>query len=536
MMFFSKQKILNKEMLIGVTSLVVVAAVVLVFVFTQDQAELVAPVFASDSQPYVVVNLERTDLNVEEVLAQADIKLKVGRNKIYDQEDFNFYLKKDKDTEYRLEIEPKNKNVFRPGRYTVLARFETPQGVRDYSQDFYWGVLALNTNKSVYLPGEQGYLQMGVLDDKGNTLCDAELELRIKSPQGKTTTLSNTKINQIINNPLCGPNNVIDEPDYYVYYDFSEVGVYEMELTAITENGVRELLDYVEVKADLPFEVERIGPTRVYPEAQYEMKFKIKANRDFSGTVSDFLPENFEIIDSEVVTDKDQKQINWQVDWQAGQSYELNYTLDPPDISPQFYLLGPLEIGDWQEERYWQIANDAGVVEAGIIVAWPLTDGLIPDGWTRVATLDGYYLEGTTSDPSGDAGGNATHSHPQASHQHTIDHTHTANDVGAAVESGIVTKQTGVGAAGSGHGHSVTVGTATDNNNSVDTNFGSASNDPPYAEVIWIESDGTTGIPDGALAFFNDTAPTNWTATSTQRFLKGATGPDGDGGAWGGEF
>ena len=38
---------------------------------------------------------------------------------------------------------------------------------------------------------------------------------------------------------------------------------------------------------------------------------------------------------------------------------------------------------------------EAAVAE-GIIIAWPSTAASIPSGWSRVASLDGYYLEGGT--------------------------------------------------------------------------------------------------------------------------------------------
>ena len=36
----------------------------------------------------------------------------------------------------------------------------------------------------------------------------------------------------------------------------------------------------------------------------------------------------------------------------------LYYEFDPPDVWPEFFLLGPLRIGTWQEARLWQIAFD----------------------------------------------------------------------------------------------------------------------------------------------------------------------------------
>ncbi|MCK5591675.1 MAG: hypothetical protein KAI72_06945, partial [Candidatus Pacebacteria bacterium] len=42
-------------------------------------------------------------------------------------------------------------------------------------------------------------------------------------------------------------------------------------------------------------------------------------------------------------TEEETKEIIWFVDIQKGETITLNYEFDAPDISPEFYLLGPLE-------------------------------------------------------------------------------------------------------------------------------------------------------------------------------------------------
>lgn len=252
---------------------------------------------------------------------------------------------------------------FKPGKYTLAVEVKEGEEIFNYYQDFYWGVLAINTNKSIYLPDEKAYLQMAVLDDYGHTLCNADLNLEIKSPDGQVKILS-TGDNSIIKNPECGPDNIIDKPDYYAYYHTGEVGYYGLKLTAITENGSKEILDQFEVKNSLPFELERIGPTRIYPLANYEMKLKVKSNIDFQGELKEYIPNLFDVIVSGTSThnhilEKNLREIVWPVDFKSGQTYEFSYLFDAPDVSPEFYLLGRVIIGDWEEGRNWQIASDA---------------------------------------------------------------------------------------------------------------------------------------------------------------------------------
>ena len=123
------------------------------------------------------------------------------------------------------------------------------------------------------------------------------------------------------------------------------------------DNGY-EITDSFEARDAVPFEIERIGPTRIYPPAKYEMKLKIKANQDFNGEVIESVPESFDIVPDSKFQILNSR-IIWQVDLREGETFELKYTFDAPDISPFIYLLGPLKIGDFQEIRQWQIASDA---------------------------------------------------------------------------------------------------------------------------------------------------------------------------------
>lgn len=264
--------------------------------------------------------------------------------------------------EYAFRFHPKP--TAKPGRYIVSGVVETPDGLRDFSQDFWWGVLSMNFNKSMYVVGEEGYIQMAVLDDVGDTICNAPLRLKIVRPDGDEI-IQSTDSGVVVQNDACGPNNVIDEPDYYSYLTFDQVGVYQFELTAYTENGERTIQDFIEVKEGVPFSVERVGPTRIWPLADYDMTIRITANQDFEGMVKEYVPDSFVVV-------SENKDLVWDVALRAGETVELVYTFDAPDISPEFYLLGPLQLRTqdagnkdtndgmvFEEARRWQIAGDA---------------------------------------------------------------------------------------------------------------------------------------------------------------------------------
>ncbi|MCK5061386.1 DUF2341 domain-containing protein [Candidatus Parcubacteria bacterium] len=281
-----------------------------------------------------------------------------------------------KDGEFEVKYD-KLLRKFKPGKNKIIISVREGTEQYIFSQDFTWGVLALNTNKSIYSPKEDAYLQMAVLDDNGNTLCAVNaLTLEIRDPIGQISylTLDNGKI---IANPECGPNNVIDSPDFYGYYRLDVPGRYELILKADTDNGEREISDFIEVHEAVPIAIERIGPTRIYPLARYAMRFNITPTIDFEGEFKEIVPNVFIVkAPSGRITSGQEGEniISWQVDWSAGRTYELSYVFDAPDISPEFYLLGPAKAGGrgtflladslikealiQKEIRQWQIASD----------------------------------------------------------------------------------------------------------------------------------------------------------------------------------
>lgn len=319
---------------------------------------------------------EYDDISIKaRVLSSGDDELPVDIN-----------IKYIKDGEFELELGELPRH-FKPGKQSIEIIIEKNGEIFIDQKDFTWGVFAINFDKSIYLENELAYIQMAVLTDTGDTVCDAKLKIEVESPDGRAQILS-TEEGTIYYSGKCGPNNVIDIPDYYAYYNVDEAGIYDVKLTIITDSEERVISDSFKVQESVLFEVERIGPTRIYPWEDYEMKFRILANADYKGTFTEFLPTNFKIVEkkqdgkllnTEEVADNIaviEKELVWQIDWKAGHEYILTYTVDFPNISPEFYLLGPAKAEglvywedgeknkiepdaiDFVEARQWQIASD----------------------------------------------------------------------------------------------------------------------------------------------------------------------------------
>jgi murein DD-endopeptidase MepM/ murein hydrolase activator NlpD len=162
------------------------------------------------------------------------------------------------------------------------------------TRDFTWGVLAINTNKSIYLPNETADIAIAVLDETGSMVCDAAVTLEITPPEGGETTLS-TQNGDIKVNPECTQKKFTLIPDYETSYTTERVGAYAMKLTAKTANGEYAITDAFEVRETVTFDIERNSATRLFPPATYPMQFTVKFNQDFNGTVEETVPGFFAI-------------------------------------------------------------------------------------------------------------------------------------------------------------------------------------------------------------------------------------------------
>ena len=67
--------------------------------------------------------------------------------------------------------------------------------------------------------------------------------------------------------------------------------------------------DSFEVRKSVPFDVERVTATRIFPPNSYPVDLNIIANQDFEGTIREVVPGNFVVNDS-AVSDYPHKEMN----------------------------------------------------------------------------------------------------------------------------------------------------------------------------------------------------------------------------------
>lgn len=560
------------------------------------------------------------------------IEIKDPRGELIKNEEFDY-----KNTPDDLSVE---KRQFAPGKYSLTIT-DVNNG-NNITQDFTWGVLAINTNKSIYTPAETAKLTMAVLDEKGDMVCDALLRLNIQASEGQAFTLS-TSDGSIKVNPECEKKEYTLNPDFSADLGDLRLGKYDITLTAETDNGIHTITDSFEVKESVDFEIERISATRLYPVNDYPVIIKVKANKDFRGVIEETMPEGFMVyyLTGNGLSDKfniqedlekglvktlpgshtdTEKTIRWEVDWKKGENYALAYYFNPPDKSPDFFTLGLIRFMNlessiinpvYQESRYWQLANDAS---GDIILLWDTANGSVPGGWTSLSDSGGAYYgvmprgaasygsstagvdshtptvtySSATAGASGTALGSAGSAVVENSHTHTWTSptvgsesvlplyknlkviyannpsTLPSNIIGIFDTASPPSGWTGYdalntsnrhlrgfddNATGGATTHSHTIDKTSDSASQTMTDSGNksgtgalahshtlsgstdnATNAPPYVDVYFAynSSGSSVELPNGLIALFNATPPTNWSSVSgstpyQNNFLRGAT-------------
>ncbi len=250
-------------------------------------------------------------------------------------------------TNDRFEIKIPRSHEFQPGKYQLKVTIRSPIYNQTLTQDFTWGVLAINPDQAVYTPKQKSFLGMAVLNDTGAMVCDAKVNLTITDPAGIQKVLS-TDNKTITISDECTVHGITNLPDYYATYQTKDIGKYKLNLVAITPNGTRELADEFRVEQNPDFLIKREGPTRIYPTDIYTMKITVTPRQNISGSVFEAVPINYEIISQpnmRIETLENAKYLIWNAKFIQKTPKSFSYQFKTPDKSPDFYLTGPLMIG-----------------------------------------------------------------------------------------------------------------------------------------------------------------------------------------------
>ena len=441
--------------------------------------------------------------------------------------------------EFHVAVEPDGQLV--AGKYRLEVGVKKDGKVETFTQDFTWGVLALNFSRSTYEPNELARIGMAVLDDRGITLCDASLTLEVIDPQQRVTKLSSNS-RSIYTSDTCSDKNVTNKPDYTATYKPQLKGEHTVRFSAKTKNGLRIQWATFTVTDDAAFVSERVETaTRLYPASSYDVTLRLHAQRDFNGQFEERVPHSFSLMNTKLVqkykgniSEIDPRKLRVDIEgsdrllrWEgvflkSGETLELSYTYQPPFVSPAFYQLGPMKLTTdqnetrYQEPRAWQLASDAA---GDVILLWDTADGAVPAGWTCISCTggDAFYQLFPRA--------NASYGLSTGGGPESVNHTFSAPSVSEPSSVTALMRTTLIGGA--------VVGSNTHNHTfATIPTIGSSDIKPPYKNLKFIRASNPVALPQNAIAMFDvaSTAslPSNWSSYSALND-PGVTGSPGNG-------
>ncbi|MGI0004295.1 MAG: LamG-like jellyroll fold domain-containing protein, partial [Candidatus Nitrosotenuis sp.] len=206
---------------------------------------------------------------------------------------------------FNIRLSPQETVV--PGVYYVKTILEVNGNQYVLEDEFAWGLVSLNTKKSIYKPGETADFVIVVLDNKGHPVCDSDISMTITDPQNQNTTL--TSQNGITKNADCGL--------YDSQYDTSLEGNHTVDISATTPNGATSFSTYFTVKEFFDYDIVRTAQSKIDP-IFYPNSFNVTINiESYVGgdqvTIREHVPSVFDVVTDGNVTQTDNtKTITWQ--------------------------------------------------------------------------------------------------------------------------------------------------------------------------------------------------------------------------------
>ncbi len=200
--------------------------------------------------------------------------------------------------------------ALRAGIYKLRVELVKDGITYTQEQEFQWGLVSLNTRKSIYKPGEPAEFIIVVLDKYGYPVCNADISMTVTNPNNEKTTYSTA----------------------------------DGTITASNECGLYTASYLTEV------------------EGKHTIDITAQTLEKFDQNASQQTLEKFDVIsDADIQEAGDTKTITWNKDL-IGNKTSVCYSYAVPAIRPYLYALGPAGIDyDSQiftEARSWYVAVD----------------------------------------------------------------------------------------------------------------------------------------------------------------------------------
>ncbi|HVZ62054.1 MAG TPA: LamG-like jellyroll fold domain-containing protein, partial [Candidatus Nitrosotalea sp.] len=255
---------------------------------------------------------------------------------------------------YDIKVSPERS--VHPGIYTIKVTMIKDGKKFVTTSQYSWGLVSLNTNKSIYKPGETANFTIVVLNSTGNSVCNSDISMTIKGPQSSITTLSSG--NGIVPQSQCGL--------YSANYTVNAEGNYTVDISASTQTGVATFETSFLSQSAFPYDIVRDADSKIDPidnPNYFNVTIHVKS---FTGsgpvTIKESVPSVFNVTtDGSVSQVNDTKIITWNKYLQQNNT-SVTYSYSVPLQYPQLYALGKAQItqqnSTFVEARNWYVAVD----------------------------------------------------------------------------------------------------------------------------------------------------------------------------------
>ncbi len=254
-----------------------------------------------------------------------------------------------------------SKRAIKPGIYTVEVELTKGNETYTSQQSFAWGLISLNTNRSIYRPGQEAQFIVVVLDQYGRGVSNANVAVAITEPGNDSVALTS----------LAGQIAETEDLGVYTATYIPEVeGNYSVVASTVIDGQLVAFDTYFLALDSYKYDIIRSAKSKIDPTKEPEHAVTISIedlqpqNTAASAiVVREFVPAVFNITatDAEVTTVNDAKVISWNKEL-ANNKATISYSYSVPKLWPRLYELGPAEISGgnstFTEARPWYVAVD----------------------------------------------------------------------------------------------------------------------------------------------------------------------------------
>lgn len=246
---------------------------------------------------------------------------------------------------------------FRAGLYTLDVALTKDNMTYTEKEEVMRGLVSLNTEKSIYKPGEVAEFILVVLDKEGHSVRGGDIELLVTDSAQKTVSLSTS-------NGTITPGD--DYGIYFAEYLTEREGEHTIDVTALIDGVPVTFSTNFMVLQEYDFDILRTTPSKIDPTRQRSFDVIVDVESFVavgSLMIKEYVPADFEIsnTDATVLTEDSTKILTWERNV-IGNKTSVRYSYSVPDLWPYLYAIGPVELQydlqKFNEARLWFIAVD----------------------------------------------------------------------------------------------------------------------------------------------------------------------------------